>query len=512
MSMPFVNEPFTFTQPDGSTFEAIGTGNQQAATFATPDGFTIARDPLTGFYHYARPGPGGMLEAAGIRAGAADPHAFGLKANLQPEPRPGAELPPPAMEGLPDAGARWRQRRREHREALLLSKRAAEEGLFLAPPTRQTVGTFVGLTLLIDFSDVPGTITRDEVEEFCNRPGYTGFGNNGSVRDYFYDVSGGKLEYTNTVIAYYRARRPRSYYTDERVPQPKRAIELIREALDHLKASGFDASQLTSDGQDYIYALNVFYAGTRSNNWAQGLWPHAFHIAGGYALAPGKIVHDYQITDMTNELSLGTFCHENGHLICDFPDLYDYGQDGVKSQGAGVFCLMCAGGLGSRAKNPAQVGAYLKRAAGWTDSLVALTPGTTIPLAAGRNDFAWLAKNTEEYFIVENRAATGRDAVLPGSGLAIWHVDELGSNEHQHGSPSKHYECALMQADGLRQLEKGGGGGNSGDAGDLFHSAINSRFGPQPTNPDSRWWDGSPSGLDMRNIGAAGPSMSFDVT
>ena len=38
---------------------------------------------------------------------------------------------------------------------------------------------------------------------------------------------------------------------------------------------------------------------------------------------PTKIARDYQMTDMTDELSLGTFCHENGHLIGDFPDLYD---------------------------------------------------------------------------------------------------------------------------------------------------------------------------------------------
>ena len=26
------------------------------------------------------------------------------------------------------------------------------------------------------------------------------------------------------------------------------------------------------------------------------------------------------------DLSIGTFCHENGHLLCRFPDMYDYGE------------------------------------------------------------------------------------------------------------------------------------------------------------------------------------------
>ncbi|HYI41665.1 MAG TPA: M6 family metalloprotease domain-containing protein [Allosphingosinicella sp.] len=508
MSLPFIDEVFTFTQPDGSTLQVRGTGNQNAATFETLDGFTVVQDPVSHFYHYARPGPAGALVPAGIRPGAADPELLGLAAGLRPPSVPGTELPPPAMEGLPASGSRWRQRREEYRRRAELRAMAEDVGFTLAPPTRETVGTFVGLTLLIDFEDFPATISRAQVEAYCNQPGYNGFGNNGSVRDYFHDVSDGKLDYTNVVTPYYRAKHKRGYYTDPKVPYTKRTVELIREALDHLVGNGFDATVLTSDQQDYIYAVNVFYAGTRDNNWSEGLWPHAYYIGGGgYQLAPGKIAHDYQITDMTDELTLGTFCHENGHLICDFPDLYDYGEDGVKSRGVGVFCLMCAGGKGAGAKNPSQVGAYLKHAAGWTSDLADLPSGASITLAAGNNQFAMRRKNAKEYFIVENRAATGRDAVLPGSGLAVWHVDEGGDNEHQSGSPSKHYECALMQADGLRELERGIG---QGDAGDLFRAGHKDSFTPM-TSPNSNWWDRSDSGLQLLQIGPAGPSMRFDV-
>ena len=287
------------------------------------------------------------------------------------------------MRGLADTGSRWRQRREERRQRLQLSALAEVQGITLAPPERPTVGRFVGLTLLIDFADYPATISREEVEAFCNQPGYSGFGNNGSVRDYFHDVSDGRLEYTNVVAPYYRARHDRSYYSKESVGYSLRAIELIREALDDLMAGGFDASVLTSDDRDYVYALNVFYAGKRANNWRQGLWPHTHFLAPhGYQLAPGKIAHDYQITDLPGELSLGTFCHENGHLICDFPDLYDYGDDGVESHGVGMFCLMSAGGTGAGEKNPAQIGAYLKHAAGWTSDLSELAPGASISLAA----------------------------------------------------------------------------------------------------------------------------------
>jgi M6 family metalloprotease-like protein len=121
-----------------------------------------------------------------------------------------------------------------------MRKMAAAGGPLLAPPQRQTVGDFVGLCLLIDFVDSPATIARDEVDRFCNQPGYTGFGNNGSVFDYFRDNSIGRCRYTNIVAPYYRAQRPKTYYTNPTIPQPQRAIELITEALTHHMVSGFN--------------------------------------------------------------------------------------------------------------------------------------------------------------------------------------------------------------------------------------------------------------------------------
>ena len=121
----------------------------------------------------------------------------------------------------------------------------------------------------------------------------------------------------------------------------------------------------------YIFALNVFYAGPRTNEWAEGLWPHSWYLETPFDIGNGKKFNDYQITDMSNELKLATFCHENGHMVCDFPDLYDYGLDdpGQKPQsnGVGLFCLMCWGGPDNG--NPTQIGAYLKYKAGWADKV-----------------------------------------------------------------------------------------------------------------------------------------------
>ena len=500
MSIRFLGRSFTFTQPDGSKIELRGWGDQDYAVFETPDGYTVTKNPATGFYEVARlsgdgqallpaPGPGGRLDGAGA----------GMPRGLRVARERAAAIGRDSA--LRNEGRRCEQRRLERRRQQQAMRAAASAGgPLLAPPQRQTVGDFIGLCLLIDFSDASATIAREEVERFCNQVGYSGFGNNGSVHDYYLENSIGRCRYTNIVAPYYRAARPKTYYTDRTIAQPQRAIELITEALNHHRAQGFDFSRLTADNQGFVYALNVYYAGPVTNNWAEGLWPHSHHLGSPQSLLPGKSAYDYQFTAMGSELELGTFCHENGHMLCDYPDLYDYGGE---SSGVGVFCLMCAGNFSE--KNPLPISAYLKRLSGWAGNVTAMEHDRVVTLAAGSNDMALHARGGREYFLVENRRKSGRDATLPDEGLAIWHIDEDGDNSHEQMTAASHYELSLMQADGLFQLERQRN--NLGDDGDLYAGAA-ARFA-HDTTPSSKWWNGTASNLRIEQISAAGASVSF---
>ena len=346
-----------------------------------------------------------------------------------------------------------------------------------------------GLCLLIRFPDVAETISRQQIDDFCNQPGYTGFSNNGSVYDYFVHASDGMLHYRNLVTAYYTAANNRAHYTDPAIPFGQRARELIVEALTSLTNAGFDFSSLTVDSGGYVYTLNVFYAGPRMNNWSQGLWPHAWGLATPYDIGSGRRLNDYQITDIGSQLSLGTFCHENGHMVCDFPDLYDYGSD---SSGVGNFCLMCFGGDD---KNPVEINAALKYQAGWAPNARVIQPSMTYTLAAAGNDFLIHRRSDQEYFILENRHQSPRDASIPDSGLAIWHFDAAGSNNNQQRTPTMHYFVSLEQADGRFDLENDA---NGGDSGDLYRPTRRERStrpalqiriggtGPRPVSPSLR--------------------------
>ncbi len=374
-------------------------------------------------------------------------------------------------------------------------------------------GTVVGLCVLVDFPDMAGTVARADVDDFCNEIGYTGFRNKGSVRDYFHDVSGGRLSYTNVVVGYFTAVHDRAYYTDPDEDFGFRARQLVREALDHVKGSGFDFDRLSADSAKMVYALNIFYAGERGN-YREGLWPHQDNLRSPYQIGdpppfpgappppPKWQFFDYQITDIGTELSLGTFCHENGHMVCSFPDLYHRGEP-RHSNGAGNYCLMAFGG-NANPKNPVQVSGYLKRQAGWTARERTILNGDVLTVEAAVNDFVIHARSSTEYFLIENRQQRDRDASLPDAGLVIWHVDEHGSNDNEQMTANQHFELSLEQADGRFDLELTTN--DFGDLGDLF-GAPAMTFG-ELTVPDSNWWDGTRSLLDIVKIDKPGPSMT----
>lgn len=497
MASPFVDELFTFRNPDDSEVTLRGWGNQFEAVFESLDGYTVVRNG-SGYYEYASlASDGESLVPTGSRVGEVNPESLGLSKHIRltrDAVRREADAARAAMGPTP----RWMQRRQEKR-ARQIAGPGENPDVGKAPPTQTTSGHYHGLVLLIDFSDFPQAIGRQEVDDFCNKVGYKGFGNNGSAYDYFYDVSDGKLMYTNRVAAYCRASHPRTYYTDPAISYPQRAQELIREALDSLVRSGFDFSGLTADSSGAIQALSVFYAGARSNNWSEGLWPHCSTLASPYSIAGGRRFADYQITDLGNQLTLRTFCHENGHMICDFPDLYDYDKVNV-GYGIGNYSLMCYGGSDT---NPTQVEAYLKYYAGWGSNVTILKPGMTTTIKAGKNDFLLHSRNPSEFFILENRQQSGRDVALPGAGLAIWHVDVNGNNSYEQMTAREHYECSLEQADNRFDLERSA---NLGDAEDLYGSKART-FGAA-TAPSSHWWDGTPSGLEIEQISPAGAAMT----
>lgn len=439
---------------------------------------------------------------------------------------------------------------------------------------RSLQGTVKLLAILVDFSDVSGTVTN-----------WTAFNNNllfgapvsgrGSVRDYYDEITHSQItlvtvdpfdanynwQHAAQTMAYYAYGQYGISYT----VFPHNAAGYVAEAIAQADAAGVDFSQYDNDGDLEVDTLLVIHAGTGAE-WslnANHIWSHAAAISwmggppNGYTYDGVKVdryvtVPEYweTATSSTTDMTIGVIAHEIAHGLFGVTDLYDLD---ISSYGIGQWGLMSYGDWNGPPKwnnyrglwvsdgsSPAWPMAWtrlvmgidtaplvLSNQSGVTLAPVETTAGAAIRLKSGP---LW----AQEYFLLENRQriAGGYDEYLPAGGLLIWHVDEMQwsiysgpDNDNECPGPPhcsgacywNHYLVALEQADGLDHLEKYL---NAGDGGDPFPgSAGRTSWRPynpgSPVNPESGTWFDSNcnvnSCIDIINIGSSPPNITLDI-
>jgi hypothetical protein len=292
-------EVLTFGQQNGGDVQLRVFGDEHYARYESLDGFTAVNDSEYGRFCYARLVTGVLL-STGVPI--TDPPPAGIVRHLQESQ---------------EVVARRSQARRLRRAAVTggpiheTAVRTFGPNQGLLEGRVLSTGSVKGLTILVTFQDVGSTVTRADVDDLLNGANYSRNGNICSAREYFQRVSSGKLDYTNVVVGPYQLSRNRQFYVNNL---------LVEEALDLAVADGLDLQQFDSRNEHVVDALNVLYAGQTQYNG--DLWPHNHHIA----IHHGAMKTDlYLLTSLGRtaaDLSIGTFCHENGHLLCRFPDMY----------------------------------------------------------------------------------------------------------------------------------------------------------------------------------------------
>jgi immune inhibitor A len=202
---------------------------------------------------------------------------------------------------------------------------------------------------------------------------------------------------------------------------------------------------------------------------------------------------------------VGVFSHEFGHLL-GLPDLYD---TTFRSHGIGDWCLMAGGSWGGEGNRPTRMSCWCLSKLGWINPKVvtekAMLQLDTLEEKETECYRLWTRGTIgPEYFLLENRQAKGLDAALPGSGLAVWHIDERQSN---NDNPLA-YLVALLQADGNKDLELLK---NSGDGGDLFPGDKGVAAIDDNTTPSTRANAGSPSRVALTNIAMSGGIVTLQA-
>ncbi len=500
------------SQPDGTQFKARQWGDEWSNGWETSEGYSIVLDKPSKSWRYAEVKTDGSLAPSANLVGNGGKPSLKMQKSLRPT---GQALKKSTTQKASSYSAKP-----------VLNAAIAIEAEKSSP---FTITANIPL-ILVNFNDTTTTYTANDFDALLFGSG------NKSMKDYFEEVSYGAFSVSAGpagVLGWYTASNGHDYYGQNNASGgDQKPGTLVYEAVAAADTS-VDFSAYDQDGDCFVDVVNIVHQGSgeEAGGAATDIWSHRWSLSsaqfygsndfGIYTTndscsAGGNIkINDYVIQPEIlwgNQHTVGVFVHEYGHAL-GLPDLYD---TDYSSNGLGKWAVMSGGswnGTSRSGDTPSHFSAWSKKTLGWVNPTVvgsALT-GEQISQSATADD-VYQFLNGSEYFLVENRQRTGFDAGLPGDGLAVWHIDSSKSGNSQECYPpsdcsSSHYKVALVQADGLWELEKKISSGNSGD---LYPGSSNNLSFTSASTPSSNLYDGVPSKISITNISASGATMYAD--
>jgi immune inhibitor A len=360
------------------------------------------------------------------------------------------------------------------------------------------------IVVLVDFTDKPMTATAGHYRDLFFS---TGVIPTKSVREYFTEVTHGLVDIQGDVVGPFRMPLTLAQYAHGASgigSATPNAQTLARDAVIAADPQ-VDFGPYDNDGNGFVDAFIVIHAGsggevTGSTN---DIWSHKWVLDGGERSVDGTKIFAY--LTVPEDALIGVCCHELGHLLFGFPDLYD--TDG-SSEGIGNWCLMAGGSWGGNGNTPCHPSAWCKANQGWvtvdnhkTNGLLSVADVKTSHVVHR----LWKrGASSQEYFLMENRQQTGFDASLPAGGLLLWHIDEsAGGNTEE-----SHYKVALMQADGKKDMEHNV---NRGDPGDVYPGSSGNETFDRSSTPGSLSYAGVETCVAVTCIGPSSAAMDVKI-
>ena len=337
-------------------------------------------------------------------------------------------------------------------------------------------GVKKGLVVLVDFKNKKFADDHDKAyyEKIINGKDFTMQDGSktyvGSVRDYFLAQSNGQFELDFDVVGPVTMSQNYGYYgQDNGVQKDVNVDKMIKEACDAIQ-NEVNLADYDWDGDGEADQVFFLYAGLgqASGGAVSTIWPHESKLqywsSGRLSYSTGK-VNTYACANELQPQSqgssyyipagIGTICHEFSHCL-GFPDMYD--TNGQVLYGMSIWDLMDQGSYLDDGFCPCNYTAYERIYAGWVEPIELSDPATVKSMQSssdyGRPFIMYNYKNTNEFFLLENRQNTGWDAELYGcNGMLITHVDydlTAWSNNVVNASGEKRQRCTVVCADGTQ--------------------------------------------------------------
>lgn len=483
--VPAYPYPMVFTQSDKSNVSVLLKGDEKVAWAKTSDGYTLMRAENGDFVYAIPDGKGGMKPSSVL--------------THNPAERTSEEK---ALIATLDKNLFYSPEQISYLKQLWDISADFNEKTMYKSLNANGVEDYKMLVILMSYSDLAFTMTREDVDALFNQVGYSANGHQGSVKDFFKASSFGKLNVEATVVGPYTASHEMAYY-GENYPgthTDMRARDLVIEAIEFANPE-VDFSQFTNGEGEYVSCVYVLYAGysAASGGGENTIWPHRSRLYTPYSI-DGVYVSDYGVSSekegspyYSSPMSIGTICHEFSHVLGQA----DYYDTDYETQGSfadhGPWDLMAGGNYNNGGLCPPLWSAHEREVRGYTEIIELSDSGNvTLPPLHSGNIAYKMSFNQNEYFILENRQQVGWDYYLPGHGMLIYHV-----NKNVAGWNSNCANCDPNNP-GL-DLEEANSNTNN-RAGNPFPGTSNKTSFTDETTPDSKSRSGMRLNRPISNI------------
>lgn len=373
------------------------------------------------------------------------------------------------------------------------------------------VGTRRILVILMQYNDLSFVKSPEEFFNLFNSVGYREDGAQGSVVDYYTDVSYGKLQLICDIIGPFTSRYERAHYGGNDVGgDDKNPEKLFEEAMD-FASSQVKLSDYDSDHDGYVDNVHIIFAGHGEEAGASSdaIWSHEATFQRGVAYQD-MLVDRYSCApelrgNRGEGISrIGPHCHEIGHALGAM-DYYDtnYNEQGGYT-GTGQWDIMASGSWNEDGIIPADFNPYVKLVNfGWIEAPEMPNGEIVIPPSSSEGYQYYRLSNTlNDYYLLENRSYDKWGAALPGSGLLIFHIHpniSSGTNTINATHPQQCYPvCAFSNYQFPTSSSDSYGNINSSDC--PFPGTSGKREFNNSTSPRPFSWNNQESLIDLRNI------------
>ena len=498
-AVPANPRPVVITQPNGDTLTVKIKGDERINWYESTDGYTLLYNKA-GYLSYA------VLDAAG---------------HLQP-----SEM---AVKSTDQRSAETNRFLQSIGKKLFYSKEQQQlmrqvwkiEDEISGKSSKQGADAIIGhykvLCALVQFPEKSMIYNLNDFEGLMNQLGYSANGSEGSVRDFFREVSYGQFDLTITLCNIYTAPNSSAYYAGN--GGTARANELARWLAQQVAVDpAIDFADYDSNGDGEVDGFHFIFAGMgqEAGGGSNAIWSHksSFYPP---VTQNGKTISIYSCSSElytgTTMTSVGVICHEMTHVF-GAADYYDtnYEIDG-QYQGTGRWDLMANGSWnGTLGGNcPAHPNMFIKAQFGWVtpEVLESTTAITNMPNAA-ENPVAYRVNTTtpNEYFLLENRQRINFDADIPGDGLIIYRVhSNLSGGNATH--PQRMYIVAANAPTGLPNAEPGSYGDINSESCP-FPGTGNKQAFTDVTTPCMQSWAGVNTQKPITHIAHTNRLISFN--